>query len=296
MSTRGVDYTGGADIAALVAAGIKFACRYGGPGGSWKHITPAEAQALSAAGIAVVANAEGSASGLIGGWSTGVDWARQAEAHFAACGMPPDKPIYFSVDFNVTSTQWEAVAAALRGAAEVLGGVHRVGVYGGRRAIEWARGSNVARWFWQTYAWSSGVWIPGNHIEQYSNDVPLASIRLDLDRALTSDYGQWMIGDNMSEWSQADPYGPDPDGFNRTPAQKQRDDHAALFFGERPVTETGQPVGPEPWIVAKMNEIEAKIGAPASVDIPALVAALKPELEAAAERAVRKVFADGATP
>ena len=107
----------------------------------------------------------------------------------------------------------------------------------------------------------------------------------------------------MSEWSEADPYGPDPDGHNRTPAQKQRDDHAALFYGTRPVTTNGQPVGPEPWIVAKVNGIEAKldkVSTPplAAVDIPALVAALKPELEAAAERAVRRVLGavDGATP
>lgn len=187
---EGVDHTGGANIAALVAAGKQFACRYGGPGGAWKHITPTEAQALSAAGVAIVANAEGSASGLLGGWSAGVSWARDAEAHFAACGMPSTRPIYFSVDFNVSSGQWAAVASALRGAASVVG-AGRVGVYGGRRAIEWARRDGVAQWFWQTYAWSSGVWVPGNHIEQYRNGVALAGGTLDLDRALATDFGQW---------------------------------------------------------------------------------------------------------
>lgn len=200
LPAEGVDYTGGASISALVAAGKKFACRYGGPGGSWKHITPAEAQALSAAGIAVVANAEGSADGLVGGWSTGVSWASLAEEHFARCGMPAGRPIYFSVDFDVQSGQWAAVASALRGCAEVLGGVHRVGVYGGRRAIEWARRDGVARWFWQTYAWSGGYWVPGNHIEQYRNNVTLAGIQLDLDRGYGTDYGQWKtIGADMTD-------------------------------------------------------------------------------------------------
>lgn len=296
--SEGVDYAGSRpNIAQLAAAGKVFACRYGGPGGSWKHLTPAEAQALSASGLAVVANAEGAADGLLGGWSAGVEWATQAEGHFRACGMPPGRPIYFSVDFDVSSSQWATVASALRGAASVLGGVHRVGVYGGRRAMELARRDGVARWFWQTFAWSAGIWVPGNHLEQYRIGVSLAGAILDLDRTLTSDFGQWMIGvdDDMSEWSEADPFGPDPDGHNRTPAQKQRDDHAALFFGARPVSETGQPVGPEPWIVAKVNEIEAKLNAlsvpaPAPVDIAALVAALRPELQAAAEAAVRKVL------
>ena len=196
---EGVDYTGGADIGALVSAGKVFACRYGGPGGDWKHLTPAEAQALSAAGIAVVANAEGSESGLLGGWSSGYSWAASAEEHFRRCGMPPGRPIYFSVDFDVQSGQWAAVASALSGAAQVLGGVHRVGVYGGRRAMEWARRDGVASWFWQTYAWSSGVWVPGNHLEQYRNSVILAGINLDLDRALATDFGQWTTtGDDMT--------------------------------------------------------------------------------------------------
>lgn len=199
LPTQGVDYTGGANIGQLVAAGKKFACRYGGPGGSWKHLTPSEAQALSAAGIAVVANAEGSADGLVGGWSAGVSWARDAEEHFAACGMPKDRPIYFSVDFDVQPGQWAAVASALRGAASVIG-ASRVGVYGGRHAIEWARRDEAAVWFWQTYAWSGGVWVAGNHIEQYHNNVTLAGIQLDLDRALAGDYGQWTTdGGNMPE-------------------------------------------------------------------------------------------------
>lgn len=198
MAMEGVDYAWSRpDIGQLAAAGKRFACRYGGPGSSGKQLDPAEARALSAAGIAIVANAEGAADGLLGGWSAGVAWASDAEAHFRACGMPPDRPIYLSVDFDVQSGQWGSVAGALRGAASVLG-AGRVGVYGGRRAIEWARRDGVARWFWQTYAWSSGVWVPGNHIEQYRNGVYLAGATLDLNRAHPSDFGQWMIGDDMT--------------------------------------------------------------------------------------------------
>lgn len=195
LTIEGVDYAGTPhpNIGGLVAAKRVFACRYGGPGGSWKHLTAGEAAALSAAGVAIVANAEGSADGLLGGRSAGESWARSAEAHFAACGMPAGRPIYLSVDFDVSSSQWPAVREALKGAASVLG-LNRVGVYGGRRAIEWARRDGVARWYWQTYAWSGGVWVPGNHIEQYRNHVALAGATLDLNRALATDYGQWTVG------------------------------------------------------------------------------------------------------
>lgn len=101
--------------------------------------------------------------------------------------------------------------------------------------------------------------------------------------------------DDMSEWSERDPFGPDPDGHNRTPAQKHRDTYAAVFFGKRPVDVNGKPIGPEPWITAQITGIRADIAKlavppPAQVDITALVAALRPELEAAADRAVRKAL------
>lgn len=195
QQVEGVDYAWSRpNITQLAALGKVFACRYGGPGTSGKHLTASEAQALSAAGISIVANAEGAADGLLGGFNAGVSWARSAETHFRNCGMPADRPIYLSVDFNVSSAQWPAVANSLRGAASVLGAA-RVGVYGGRRAIEWARRDGVARWYWQTYAWSSGVWVPGNHIEQYLNGVTIAGTgSVDLDRALPADYGQWTVG------------------------------------------------------------------------------------------------------
>jgi hypothetical protein len=193
---EGVDYAfSRPNIGQLAALGKVFACRYGGMGSSTKHLTPAEAVELSTNNISIVANVEGAADGLLGGFNAGVSWAQSAEAHFRRCGMPPDRPIYLSVDFNVTAAQWTTVANALRGAATVLGHA-RVGVYGGRRAIEWARRDNVATWFWQTYAWSSGVWVPGNHIEQYLNDTLVAGAKLDLDRSIPVDYGQWILGGN----------------------------------------------------------------------------------------------------
>src|SRR4051812_6782757 len=114
MALEGVDYAfpPRPRPAALTAAGIKFAARYGGPGTEDKWIHADEAVALSAAGIYIVANAEGSSGGLANGWATGVSWAKSADAWFKGIGMPSDRPIYFSVDFDATSSQWSSVANA----------------------------------------------------------------------------------------------------------------------------------------------------------------------------------------
>lgn len=193
--SEGVDYAFPPRPApsSLRAAGKLFAVRYGGPGSSDKQLDPAEAEALTAAGLGIVANAEGSASGLLGGFSVGASWARTALAHFRTCGMPGSRPIYLSVDFNCTASQWAAVADALRGAASEIGPA-MVGVYGHYNAVRWARRDGVAAWFWQTYAWSGGNWAAGNHLEQYHNGVVIDGADCDLNRATPGDYGQWSVG------------------------------------------------------------------------------------------------------
>ncbi|WP_427422652.1 DUF1906 domain-containing protein [Lysinibacillus fusiformis] len=196
MAIEGVDYTTAQrpTVAALKAAGKQFACRYGGPGGGWKQIDLAEVRELTAAGIAIVANAEGTADGLKGGRSVGIAWAQDAEAHFKALGMPADRPIYFSVDFDTTSSHWDELDAAFDGIASVIGR-GRTGVYGEYSILKHLAAVGKATWFWQTYAWSGGQWFTGNHIEQYKNGVPLGGGTVDLNRAKTADYGQWGLDD-----------------------------------------------------------------------------------------------------
>lgn len=195
MALEGVDYAfpPRPGVPELVRLGKKFVVRYGGPGTADKWINAAEARELSTAGIVIVANAEGSASGMLGGWNVGVSWAKSASDYFRSIGMPPNRPIYLSVDFEVTSSQWPTVREALKGAASVLG-LGMTGVYGGRNAIRWAQRDGVARWFWQTYAWSYGTWEPNTHMQQYRNGVRIDGADCDLNRALPADFGQWTVG------------------------------------------------------------------------------------------------------
>jgi hypothetical protein len=187
---EGVDYSFARPTpSALRAAGKRFAVRYVGPGSASKHLTAAEVRALAAAGIDVVANAEG-AAGAFKTAAVGKSWATSAWNAARALGMPVNRPIYFSVDWDADSGDWAGIDAALRAAAGVIGG-DLVGVYGSYDVIAHCVSAKTAKWFWQTYAWSGGRQHPRANLYQYKNGVTIGGGDLDLTRALTVDYGQW---------------------------------------------------------------------------------------------------------
>lgn len=193
MAVEGVDYsTSRPDPKKLAAAGKQFVVRYGGPGTDDKHLHADELKRLTDAGISVVANAEGVASGFKG-FSAGKSWAQSALTMFRNLGMPEDRPIYFSVDWDAGVKDWSYVDDALDGAASVLG-KNRVGVYGSYYTLAHAHLAGTATWYWQTFAWSGGKTpAPYTHLYQYRNGVNVAGGDCDLDRALRDDYGQWGV-------------------------------------------------------------------------------------------------------
>lgn len=195
---EGVDYSFDVPTPAqLKAAGKKFAVRYGGPGSAGKQLTASELRGLTAAGIAVVANAEGAAGGFRGAVA-GRSWAASAETDFATLGMPDDRPIYFSVDWDAGGKDWANIDAALKGAASVIG-ASRVGVYGSYDVVRHCQSAGTAQWFWQTYAWSAGKWASGCHLQQYKNGVKIGGHDVDLTRAVQDDYGQWGVVTDVTD-------------------------------------------------------------------------------------------------
>lgn len=229
----GVDYAfpPHPDIAGLAAAGIRFACRYGGPGTEDKWVHLDEAMELAANGIAIVANAEGSQSGLIRGFDAGASWARSADAWFKGIGMPDGRPIYFSVDFDTMTGDWDELEAAMDGAASVIGRA-RVGVYGEYSIVAHLINTGKAKWAWETYGWSGGQWFSGNHIEQYRNGVLLAGAKVDLNRAKQADYGQWFpVGMMEEDMTTLDDKVVCADGFERSYAQMILDVFNQEFCG-----------------------------------------------------------------
>lgn len=200
----GLDFVTAPSIAAMKAANVAFVCRYLSEVNELtkiKLLTPEEAKADSAAGIALVSNFEWYANRALEGFASGVQDAQIADAQHKACGGPADRPIYFSVDFNASITQMPAIREYFRGVASVIG-LERTGAYGSYRTIRNMLDANAITWAWQTYAWSDGQWDPRAHIQQYNNGVDLDGHAVDYDRSMVVDFGQWFYGGVMQTYSK----------------------------------------------------------------------------------------------
>lgn len=186
----GVDYAfGPADGNRLRRAGVTFVVRYI-DSGSGKDLTHAEARQLSSAGLDLAVCRETTAERLLAGYQGGREDAPAALAAAHAAGMPKGRPVYYVADFDAQGAQLEAIAEYLRGAVHATSW-HEVGLYGGRRAIAHAAGLNRCRYYWQTLAWSGGVWVPHAQLRQIQIERLVAGVRVDLDRAVAADFGQW---------------------------------------------------------------------------------------------------------
>jgi hypothetical protein len=210
--TFGVDYAWGRPgVSALKNAGAQFVCRYLSHDTTGKNLTLGEAQSLSNAGIWIVVVWEDTADRALGGHAAGVADARTASAQAQACGMPGDRPIFFAVDFDASSSQFSTINSYLDGAASVLGR-DRVGLYAGVNPVTSALDGGHCAWAWQTYAWSSGQWNSRAQLQQYSNDHTLNGVSVDYNRSTTTDYGQWRVGVSPNQEDDDMPYGQLNDG------------------------------------------------------------------------------------
>jgi hypothetical protein len=192
MSIEGVDYSWSRpDMACLFNNGQRFACRYLSYDLTGKNLTKSEATALHNAGLAVVSNWENDAGDAKLGYNKGVEYAKEANRQHAECGGPPEAPIYFSVDWDASTSECSGpVADYFRGVASVLG-IGRVGGYGSFSVIDYLLDHGLITYAWQTYAWSDGQWSNRAHIQQYDNNNEMCGGTVDYNRAMFVDYGQW---------------------------------------------------------------------------------------------------------
>ena len=195
-SLSGVDYSfARPSLSALHSEGYRFVARYfsyDDPGTHGKILFAGEATAIKDAGLDLVSNWEYGATDALGGYSAGVNDAKKAAAQAAAAGAPPDRPIYFSVDFDATPGDQTPINAYLDGAASVLGR-SRVGVYGGYYVVKRAFDAGKVKYGWQTYAWSGGQWDSRAQLRQVQNGITAGNDAgcCDRDVSQARDYGQW---------------------------------------------------------------------------------------------------------
>jgi hypothetical protein len=186
----GIDYSfSHPSPSSIRAANYTFVCRYLSRNAE-KNLTPEEAEQLVAAGLHIVCNWEAAASAALNGFAQGVADAQKAQSQAVACGMPPTRPIYFSVDFDASAAQQPAINAYFDGVASVVG-LRRCGAYGGYYVIQRLFNAGKIVWGWQTYAWSAGHWDTRAHLRQVQNGITVGGADCDANEAVVSDFGQW---------------------------------------------------------------------------------------------------------
>ncbi len=193
VTATGVDYSWSRPSpSGLHAQGYTFAARYLSHDTSGKNLSHAEAAALWAAGVDVVANWESTANSALNGHAQGVADAQAAESLANAYGIPSGRPIYFSVDFDATQAEQTPIDAYFDGVASVIG-VARTGAYGGYYVVKRLFDAGKIKWGWQTYAWSGGQWDSRAQLRQVQNGITAAGDAncCDKDEAVAIDYGQW---------------------------------------------------------------------------------------------------------
>lgn len=163
-----------------------------------KQWTAPEIAAYRAAGLGVVAVWQGGGQDRHTVWREGfARGARDAGRAATESGRlgrptgPGGRPVYFAIDTDVQPDELHLVAAYFDGIASVFD-IGNIGVYGGRRVMEWAMASGKARWFWQTgSAWPVREAAPGIHLYQRQHNVVLGPYNVDVNDSMKADYGQW---------------------------------------------------------------------------------------------------------
>jgi peptidoglycan hydrolase-like protein with peptidoglycan-binding domain len=188
MSRLGIDY---AWTHPSLPGGCSFVLRYLSNDPT-KNLSRGEADSLKSQGQDIGVVWETTTNEVDGGHAAGVSAAQRAEQQAAACGMPAGSPIYFAVDYD--AQVGPIISAYFQGVAEVLGGVARVGVYGGLRVCRALKAEGLVTYQWQAAAWSTVnghvEWDGQDDIEQYGGNAIFDWNRADRN----ADFGQWRTG------------------------------------------------------------------------------------------------------
>lgn len=191
----GIDYStppldaGLAARTAVVGAAdppVRFAIGYVSTLGNPKNITRMEYANLVAAGLRVGLVFETYAGraldGLVAGQQDGelVEDQLDGRAGFEGLPLHTRRIVYQAVDRAVAADSMSLVLDYFRGVGMVRP-VSQIGVYGSYDVCSAVRDAGLARYFWQTGAWSQGQWSPDFHIIQRARQILIGSVLCDVD-------------------------------------------------------------------------------------------------------------------
>ncbi|HEX8096089.1 LysM peptidoglycan-binding domain-containing protein [Jatrophihabitans sp.] len=123
-----------------------------------KIITPAERDRIFAAGLDLALNWEWYEGRCNEGAQAGHHDAAEAMKQAKALGYPRGACIYFSHDTGVNN--WAHIDAYFGEVGKVLAGYYDVGVYSGYHVVKRILDRKLAKYGWQTLAWSNGFRDP----------------------------------------------------------------------------------------------------------------------------------------
>lgn len=168
--------------------------------GSHPALTREEANRLHAGGMEIFAIWEVSKYRALEGAAAGVADGKAAKTRMTAVGGG-GKPVYFTVDFDLSAAEWDQKGARVRayfdGVASVMG-VARTGAYGTYVTIKELFDHHAITYGWQMTFGNKGKQIDGRAQLRQQDIYPsqtgwgvAGAGALDLDRAAKSDFGQW---------------------------------------------------------------------------------------------------------
>lgn len=211
----GLDFAWGGprSCSAMRALGAKFGEGYLSYDRTGKNLDVGLVNTFHACGIPTVVVWETTATRTLDGFAAGQSDAREAARQAAALGNKT-RPIIFAIDCDCAGA---SIYPYFQGVHSILGA--RDDAYGGYNQVNYLFDHGVVgRQNQQTYAWSSGRWLPSGiaPLEQYLN-----GLTYDHDRALLADYGQF-------------PYtAPKPPGPTPSSLIKQRDGWLHQYHARR---------------------------------------------------------------
>lgn len=194
----GADYANAeTSLTQIVAHGGKFVCRYASTPGNPKNLTEPELRRIRIAGLTVVSVFETTAARAASGHPSGLEDGAAGRAQHAALGLPVNRPMYFTVDFQPTENEMPAVGRYFHGLREVQPG-SPVGCYGGYDTCAYLLEQKLVDYVWQTYAWSGGRWLDAATLRQVQNGANWGGFLVDVDEAHAADYGQWPFAGQLT--------------------------------------------------------------------------------------------------
>jgi hypothetical protein len=191
-----------AKVPCLRAAGKSFVARYYASPNSKKILTVAEAKAISAAGMRIVAVWEDGlpTSSAYFSYSEGVDDGTSAYNSALKIGQSAGTPIYFAVDYDATDKDIAGgINDYFRGVTDGFAtisahaAVHSIGVYGSGAVCTWLLTRKMVTYAWlaQSTGWRGYRTFSAWNIKQY-RETTCCSLRVDPNEA-TEDYGGFQV-------------------------------------------------------------------------------------------------------